>query len=186
MIVVGRECRNAACTTQVVPRSNEGFCVRCLLARFPATCVSKTAAREWAVQDALTVSFPNRVIEFNRSIPRTGLKYQVDARVCDDRVLLIVEIDDNQHRRPRNARDDDRVSKIHAANPKGLTRVVRFNPDSYTSTTGKFVPACFARVMDEHGKLRDMLRVSEQTQWAVRLDALVAAIKMALDNVDMR
>jgi very-short-patch-repair endonuclease len=187
MICVGRECRNASCATAVTYKCfNNGYCVRCHLARSPAACVGATAAREWAVQDALTAAFPDRIVEFNKSIPRTGLKYQVDARVCDDRVLLIVEVDDNQHRIAKYARDDERVAKIHAANIKGLTRVVRINPDAYTSSTGQFIPSCFARVVDEHGKTRVMLRVSEQTQWAVRLDALVAAIKMALDNVDPR
>jgi very-short-patch-repair endonuclease len=187
MVFVVKVCRNAACTTAVeTKRFNDGYCVRCHLARSPSACVNQTAAREWAVQDALTVSFPDRTVEFNKSIPRTGLKYQVDARVCDDRVLLIVEVDDRQHRRAKYARDNERIAKIHAANPKGLTRVIRFNPDAYSSATGQSVQSCFARVVDDHGKLRWMLRESEQIQWAVRLDALVAAIKMALDNVDPR
>ena len=90
--------------------------------------------------------------------------------------VVIVEIDENQHRGYNPECDASRWEEIWEDLRCRPMRVIRFNPDAYTDEYGEDHPSAF-----RYNRLHKLVENTRTNEIEVRESALVAAFERALN-----
>jgi hypothetical protein len=168
----------------------DGRCSRCFCASFPNDPRAKRArssihAREHATTDELKKHFPDYNWTFDKPFShRTFLvgvrtRFRPDARTTQDERVIIIEIDEQSHRRHLCAKEREREESFVRQNRNKTLVMIRFNPDEYTDYKGVRHPSCFTRATKE----REVPHVppKRKADWQARIQELVNTVRNVLN-----
>ena len=94
--------------------------------------------------------------------------------------VLIVEIDENQHKGYDTSCDNKRVCALYQDFGYIPIVFVRFNPDDYYDANGKKVASCFD--VDEESRI---CRISNMKEFEDRINVLCSTIEKYIDAKDL-
>jgi hypothetical protein len=168
----------------------DGRCVRCFCASFPddpraARARGLVHVRENTVTDELKKHFPDYNWVFDKTFShRTFLvgvstRFRPDARTTQGDRVIIIEIDEQSHRRHLCAKEREREESFVRQNRNKTVVMIRFNPDEYTDYKGVRHPSCFTNATKE----REVTHVhpKRKADWQARIQELVATVRNVLD-----
>jgi len=157
----------------------KGYCFPCFREKHPNELpVYNHNTKENAVGDFLKkVLLSQKVISiiYNKRIYCGNCYYQPDILIRCVGFIIIVEIDERQHRSYDPDEEKKRMQDIAASLGCDSVVFIRFNPDSY-SKDGTYFPSCWKE--DGNG----ILKVDNELAWNERLITLQKLIQQYLDN----
>jgi hypothetical protein len=158
-----------------------GHCARCFVFQFPDESVSKFYRRkEKHVSDHIQEKFSHIDIKFNKQVEDGCSKRRPDILIEMGSHILIVEVDENQHRNYNTSCEVTRLNELYTDLGDRPIVFIRFNPDKYYNENGRYVKSCFKR----HGNLDIPIVAEDQKeQWNERLHKLVSRIKYYMKTV---
>jgi hypothetical protein len=122
--------------------------------------------KETKIVEYIINKFKNYDWKVKETIEGTGKS--VDLLLDLKYIIIIIEIDENQHRNYKN--EDERMEVISKALGRP-TIFIRFNPDDYLDVNRNNVESCF-----EKDKM-NIYRISNKYDWQNRLNSLISEIK---------
>ena len=173
--VLNNKCINEWCDIQVNNNKYKGYCFNCFRHEYPnhkfvlnykskeLLVVDSVKAREYKIyKDGIKVD--TRIINWKFDKPIGRSKRRPDIFYKFDNYYLLVDIDENQHR--RYDCEDDRL--IQLLQDAGMNIVIiRFNPDTYIDHKGRKVQSCF------HNTINGTKLVKKNLEdWEYRLQIL--------------
>lgn len=166
--VVSRRCKTPMCDTAVpMTIGAREHCMRCTAHLFPDQAKGgwfKT--RETKLKEHLESRYPDKTIVHDKRVDCH--LYRPDFVFDMGSHTIVIELDENQHKRYDTSCDNKRLMSIfHGLGSRPMV-MVRFNPDRYDA-----VPGCFKK----DGQLVDLGR-----PWKKRLEALSGRIDHWLES----
>jgi hypothetical protein len=131
--------------------------------------INNRKTRENAVRDFLKAEF-DFTWEFDKRISGGWSLCRPDALVYYEDQVIIVEIDEEQHKRYNKSESDERLVKICEDLNMQSVIFIRFNPDAYT-TAGVRKESCWTK----NSEGRDV--IADLAEWNSRLDKLADRIE---------
>ena len=136
--------------------------------------------REQKVFEVLKKAFRDYNWAFDRSygtklrlISERVTRLRPDARVHVADRVIIVEVDENSHKREACAKEREKeASSVRQAGRGNTVVMIRFNPDRYEDYNGKVHPTCFAQTT---------VNPKQQKQWDHRTQTLIDTIRYFAD-----
>jgi hypothetical protein len=153
----------AGCGKQVYCHSNKGYCFACHNITFPDNKNPRQyKIRENAVVDFVKTFCPNiiadKIIEGGKSAKRPDILIEFEMYV------IIIEIDEDQHRRYQKDSDADRLIVLKNDINKFIV-MIRFNPDYYINSNNTPIKSCWS-------KINGIMQIVRQVDWNSRLERL--------------
>lgn len=153
--------RNPRCKTPmcdiILTGNKQGYCARCSVYMIPDAPTSRRfKTREMAVYEFLKKTFPECDITHDRRVECHA--YRPDFVLDRGSHIIVIEIDENQHKSYDTSCDNKRLMSIFQGLGCRPMVMIRFNPDAYTKHRG-----CWTK----ENKLID-----DGRPWAKRLDIL--------------
>lgn len=136
---------------------------------FPNEDVARNyKTKERAVHDYLVQAFPDWSWRWDKRVLDGCSLYRPDFVVDFGEKVLMVEVDEDQHREYDSS--CEKARRMHLWRDTGCRNVVvvRFNPDEYHDVSGKRVTSCWG--INKAGVC--VVRPSKRVEWAERLQAL--------------
>ena len=178
-----------------------GRCVHCFIRTDPNHPLAKAAnkyqmARQQKVIEVLERAFPDYKWSIDRAFC-VGVKKRPDAKVRTADRILVVEIDEDSHKREKCP--DERVRELEFRTHAGNAEIcmIRFNPDGYECPiTGTMMPSCFKfcappRNFDDIPEAQrcptwgtTTLDPNQNAEWEARCNALCAWVSCLIDPAD--
>lgn len=158
-------CKTMDCDRRVSSKY-KGYCLRCYVRLFPdEPCVCNYKIKEGAVVDFVLSTFPGFTWYHDKRVLGGTSKHRPDI-LCDmEDKTIIIEVDENQHKKYDVSSEDDRLNRISADNQQKPIVFIRFNPDNYT-INGKRYRSCWGYNND-----RKSIVVNNE-DWTTRLSVL--------------
>ena len=164
-----KKCKNTDCNIRANKKYKD-YCFNCFIIIFP----EHNIIRNYLIKENLVIQFiKNNFIEnfvFNKQIQKCNLKYRPDCFLKLNNYIIIIEIDENQHKH-NNYNDIYRNNNIYNQLNIPLI-VIRFNPDSYINNQGKKKLSSF--LVDKN---TNKLKIRNENEWSNRLEILKINIK---------
>lgn len=173
--VIAPRCECCGITTV---KANGNHCLYCsinLFPNLPRVCNYKT--KEKAVADAVRSWFPDLDWAFDRVVHGAGSGRRPDIRLDMGTYVLIIEVDESQHRTYECICENKRVMQLYVDCGQRDVVLVRFNPDSYVNASNCKVPSCWGLTPS-----RGILVVKKAKDWEHRLAALKRALHLAFEH----
>jgi hypothetical protein len=172
------KCLTVGCGTQISNKSYKGYCTRCFAYIFPDEPMSKNfKTKEREVVSFIKEKFEDLDWVFDKRIKAGSSLKRPDALVDLENQVLIIEIDENQHKLYGCCNENKRLMELSLdVNHKSMV-FIRFNPDKYLDINGKTVSSCFS-VTKETGKIK----INNNKKWTERLNSLKEQIDYWLKN----
>jgi len=180
--VVNKRCKSAWCNTTIATQNKyDDFCCRCFIHIFP----DKTVSRNYKVKEQTVVDLIKDNLDpvfaarcppvFDRAVDRTACGSKRRPDVCFDLLthVLIVEIDEDQHKGYDQTCENKRSMELFQDFGGRPLVMIRFNPDAY-KCGGVTFKSSF--VYSKTG----LCRVRDAKEWTSRGDALMDAINNQL------
>lgn len=178
--VVSKLCLNEWCGTRASKSKYKGYCTRCFIYKFPDENISRFyQVKEKYVTDIIKKEFAELIdIKFNKSIEGGCSKRRPDVLMDLGSHIIIVEIDENQHRNYNITCDIARLNDIYTDLGDRPIVFIRFNPDQYYNESGQYMKSCFKK----HGNL-DIPIIDDKDIWDYRIKKLTDKIRYNIDNI---
>jgi len=171
--VVDKRCKTILCDTQISNPQYDGYCLRCFIHLNPDKLISKNyKTKESTVTKYLIDEFPKLKWIVDKKIENGDSKRRPDLLLNLDNHVIIVEIDENQHKDYDCSCEDKRIMEISKdLNHKPII-FIRFNPDDYINKEGKKIKSPW--IINKLG----LCSVSNDciNEWENRLDKLADTI----------
>ena len=179
-----KRCITDGCQTIVhtdISKKYGGFCHTCAVFNGIANVPKNIRVKERAVIEFLNESFSeNLTLTFDKQTACS--RKRPDMYIDFGNFILVVEVDENQHRQYDSSCERRRVMEIQGSFGEGIVIedgpdkfenitcrpivFIRFNPDNYQDKNGKEVKSCFK--LNSNSKLV----VSNKKAWLARLNTL--------------
>ena len=185
------ECPFGFCVQIGKQDAYDGQCVRCFCASNPNDERARTALKCIHVREQTTVaevkkSFPNftwtldKPLGLHRSFLRgVNTRFRPDARTTVGNIVILIEIDEDSHRRYLCAKEREREESL-VLQLRGKTPVmIRFNPDRYEDINGNKHASCFSAPSKVEGTTH--VPKKQQKQWKERIATLIDTIRYLSD-----
>ncbi len=165
----------------------DNYCATCFIDLFPNDSRSKTAGlpiKEFEVRQQLNIAFPNRFIYgkqlviADRKEKCTSLNRFIDAQTEFKNCVLIIEIDENQHKKYDLKDEKLRIVQIRQNAEKNLI-VVRFNPDKYIENGEIKNPKMSKRYEVLKDKINEII---DKIKSGYKFDSQCTEIKLFFDD----
>ena len=159
----------------------KGYCVVCFMHLFPDEPVSRNyRTKEKTVVDFVQTEFKEFNYDwiYNKRIQNGCSSRRPDLLLDLGYQVLIVEIDENQHREYDCSCENKRTAQIYQDVGHRPLIFIRFNPDEYNNKYGKNITGCFG--LGKDGILR--IKKTKQKEWIDRLNVLKEQIQYWIDN----
>ena len=171
-------CKSSWCETAVTKKYN-GYCLQCTIHLFPEIQVSQNyKTKEITLKEAICNKFPEYNWIYNKAVSCNGTRRLPDLLLDLSEQIIIVEIDENQHKKYDCSCENKRLVEIsQSLNHKPIV-FIRFNPDSYKDISGTTISSCWK--IGKDGILR--LVKSKEDDWSNRLEHLYATISYWITN----
>jgi hypothetical protein len=171
--VVSPRCKTEFCDTQVTNKAYEGYCAYCFGNLYPNSPVIRNfKTKERLVVDYIKEYFKDYDWIFDKTINDGCSNRRPDIYLDLGYQILIIEVDENQHRYVENICENKRMMILSQDVNHRPIVFIRFNPDKYINEENKLVPSCFSIV-----ETTGALKVNSKTKWMHRLEILK-------DNID--
>ena len=173
--VLNIRCLTPLCTTQ--PRDikkYEGYCARCFMYTFPDKPITRNyKTKEFSVVDYITKEFPEYVWITDKIIQDGCSKKRPDLLLDLGYQVIIVEIDENQHKTYECSCDNKRIMELSQDVGHRPIVFIRFNPDDYISKEGQKVKSCWST----NGNGINIVSPKCKNEWETRLENLKKQIE---------
>lgn len=173
-----QKCKNTFCNIILSYKNKyEGYCVQCYTRQYPDRPILKNyKPKEISVSSFLKNVFTDHVIKFDKRISDNSKK-RPDVLFDLQTHVIVVEIDEHQHKHYINEEENKRVENLSSESNKPIV-FIRFNPDGYTDSKGTRVKSCWS--YDDDTKLSV---VKDVDSWNGRLLFLKSRVRHWCDNL---
>lgn len=159
-----KKCKTHLCETKANIHY-DNYCFRCYIHIYPDRKNYKNyKTREQSVIDYVKTNFSDLTIITDKINPDGCSKKRPDLLIDLGYQIIIVEIDENQHKNYEYICDNKRIMEISQDNQHRPIIFIRFNPDSYISN-GIKIQSCWKLL--KTGVL--IIDNTKQTEWDNRL-----------------
>ena len=179
--VISKYCSSCG-LTRIDPSNNAygGLCVDCAQHKGIAKNPRNVRVQEKAVAEYLKQHFKNITLSEDKQLEGSCVNLRPDISFDFGNFILIVEIDENQHKgKAYTSCDTKRNVQLLLNGGNRPIVFIRFNPDNYKKN-GKTIPACFQK--DNTGKLQ----LVHEEDWNSRLDKLREEIEKVMIQNDSK
>lgn len=172
-------CINKKCSILAHNKRYRGYCSRCFFFTFPNEKITRNyRSKEREVVNFIKTNYTSSEIIFDNCINGGCSSKRPDILFKYNDYVIIVEVDENQHRYNDKIYEIERVNILMSdINDKKMV-LIRFNPDSY-KIKDKMVPSCW-KMNKESG----ILSIINKKQWNIRLNKLKEEIDTYI-NMDI-
>jgi hypothetical protein len=165
-------CKTELCDTRANPKY-KGYCAYCYGNLYPDDPIVRNfKTKERLVVDYIKDQFKDYDWVFDKTISDGCSNRRPDIYLDLGYQILIIEVDENQHRQYENICENKRMMILSQDVNHRPIVFIRFNPDKYINEENKAVPSCFS-ITKETGALK----VDNKNNWMNRLEILK-------DNID--
>jgi len=170
--VNNKKCKTPLCETTSNSKY-EDFCLRCYIHTYPDKPVLRNyKTKEQAVSDYIKNKFSNLTIVFDKIVKDGCSKKRPDIQIDLGYQVIIVEIDENQHKFYDCTCENKRLMEISQDYNHCPIIFIRFNPDEYISNGNK-IKSCW-KLLKNGIIVVDKLK---ETEWNERLKNLKKQIE---------
>lgn len=172
-----RECKTLFCNISS-SKHYDGYCCRCFVHLFPERPNARNyKTKEKTVEDYIKQSFSQYDIVSDKKINEGCSKRRPDIYIDFGYQVIIIEIDEHQHRKYDCICENKRIMEISQDIGHRPLVIIRFNPDEYTTADEK-VSSCW-----KYNKLGlCVVNRSKEKEWDARLKILGEQIKYWSEN----
>lgn len=137
-----KKCKTPLC--EIKANANyDNFCLRCYIHTYPNKITKRNyKTKEQSVIDYVKNEFQELTIITDKINPNGCSKKRPDLLIDLGYQIIIVEIDENQHKNYDCSCDNKRIMEISQDNRHRPIIFIRFNPDSYT-IGGNKIQSCW-------------------------------------------
>lgn len=173
-------CKSKFCET-IKNKKYEGYCLFCYVHLFPEKeIVRNYKTKEIDVVDKIKNKYPN-LTWIEDKIIKDGCSKKRPDLMCDFGThVLIVEIDENAHKKYDCSCDNKRIMELSQDVGHRSIVFVRFNPDGYTNKEGKKIKSCW-KINKKTGLM--IIDNTKEDEWTKRVHSLNKQIKYWTKNV---
>jgi hypothetical protein len=162
-------------------RKYRGFCARCFSYTFPNEPMSRNIrTKERHVADFIRNTFPEYTIIFDKPIQDGCSKRRPDIIIDMGTHVLIVEIDEDQHRHYDTTCEITRLNNIVEDLGGRYCVIIRFNPDTYVQESGTKTHSLWS--MHKNTGILHINKKRHQ-EWTTRLDTLKKCILLNMTTI---
>jgi hypothetical protein len=170
--VVSKTCISEWCSTYVQGKY-DGYCLFCYMNLFPDKPVSRNyKTKEYAVVEYVKTKFPYPSWIVDKIISGGCSKRRPDLILDLGYLIIIIEIDENQHMDYDCSCENKRIMEISQDLGHRSIVFIRFNPDEYDNK-GERVSSCWG--LNKKGIC--VVKKSKRDEWAHRLTVLEQHIR---------
>jgi hypothetical protein len=178
-IIVHKTCNTPLCGVTPSSKKYEGYCLRCFIHTFPDKPVARNyKTKEKTVTDFINGEFPQFTVVTDKKIADGCSKKRPDILINFGDYVLIVEIDENQHREYDCSCENKRLMELSQDVGHIPIVFIRFNPDDYLDAAGKTIRSCWG----ENGNGILVVKKSKKDEWDARLKVLKEQIQYWSQN----
>jgi len=160
--------------TQVYRGANDGYCFKCYNELHPNNPNPRQhKVRENAVVENVKTYYPNVIVD--EKVAGGTSQKRPDMLIDLPTHVIIIEVDEDQHRRYEKGSDESRI-KILQEDIKKLVVMIRFNPDFYKNSKNVGIKSCWKKVFEI------MVNV-DKVNWAIRLARLKEVVTHYINNI---
>ena len=158
-------------------KNYEGFCLRCYIHTYPDKPTMRNyKTKEQNVVDFIKNIFHNLTIQTDKIIQDGCSKKRPDIQIDLGYQIIIIEIDENQHKTYDCSCENKRLMEISQDYKHRSIIFIRFNPDDYINN-GINISSCWG--LDGNGIC--VVKKSKKNEWSQRLNILKEQIKYWLN-----
>jgi hypothetical protein len=160
-------CKTTLCYTRISDKF-DGYCLYCYINTYPNNKISKNyKTKERCVVDFIKNNFNNFIWKTDQKVENGCSKRRPDLLLDLGHLVIIVEIDENQHIDYDCSCETKRVLEIYEDIGQRPTIFIRFNPDNYYDKED-FITSCWTN----NNKGLAVVKKSKIKEWNNRLNIL--------------
>lgn len=178
--VIQKKCKSDWCDTQVKNRY-DGYCLLCYIYLFPDKPISKNyKTKETYVVNFVLQYFPHENFTWmtDKMISNGCSKRRPDIMLDLGYQIIIIEIDENQHRYYDCSCNNKRLMELSQDVGHRPIIFIRFNPDEYINNENKRITSCWT-ISKKLGLL--IIKKQKREEWNNRLNVLKEQIEFWLN-----
>jgi hypothetical protein len=144
-----KRCKSENCPTLANPKY-KGYCGYCFTHLFPndpLTFQTRCKTKELAVRDYINMNFQGFI--YDKQLQTGGCdcttRRQPDLRILINETLLVIEVDENQHKSYSEMDEEIRYNDLYMAH-SGKWIYIRFNPDKFKKNNKNVNPTLSRRL----------------------------------------
>ena len=135
--VVSKRCINDLCMTMVTVKKYEGYCYDCFLQLYPNQPITiNYRTKQRIIEKFITENFSDDWV-IDQRIAGGRSRRKPDIYLEQENKMLIIEIDEEQHRRYSEEEENLRLMQIIEDVRQKPIVIIRFNPDCYNNRVKK-------------------------------------------------
>jgi hypothetical protein len=174
------KCKTHLCETTANPHY-DNYCLRCYTHIYPDKQNRKNyKTKEQTVIDYVKTAFSDLTIVTDKINPDGCSKKRPDVLIDLGYQLIIIEVDENQHKNYDNTCENKRIMEISQDNQHRPIIFIRFNPDKYI-VNGISIKSCWK--LSKQGIL--ILDKRKQPEWENRLSQLKEQIEFWINPTNV-
>jgi len=174
--VANKHCKTPLCYT-IVQNKYAGYCLFCYIHLFPDKPVARNyKTKERAVAEFIQTTFPEYPWISDKLIQDGCSKRRPDLMVDLGYQVIIIEVDENQHRDYDCSCENKRIMQLSQDVGHRPIIFIRFNPDEYANQDKK-ITSCWGN--NKNGIC--VVKKSKQKEWQDRLTTLSNQVRYWLD-----
>ncbi len=168
-------CKTIFCEKKV-NNCYKGYCAYCFVNTFPeeAKNTKMRNCREIYIIQCIMKSIPGKNFIFNKKINNA----RPDIILKLENQILIIEIDENQHKNYSNECETQRINELYCDLDYKNIVLIRFNPDTYIDSFKKKKESCF--ISNNEGKY--ILNSKQKKEYEIRINKLCDTINYYIKN----
>ena len=176
-VIVHRPCKIPNCP--VAPSTRyEGYCLRCFMYTFPDKPVARNyKTKEQSVIEFIKKEFPEYTAVTDKRVADGCSKKRPDLLFDFGDQVIIVEVDENQHRDYECSCENKRLMELSRDIGHRPLVFIRFNPDSYKNKD-ETVTSCWG----PNGNGICVIKKTKKDEWLGRLTALKESVAYWASN----
>jgi len=176
--ILSPKCKTPLCNIKPSNQAYEGYCLNCFIHTFPDKPVARNyKTKETSVVDNIKKTFSTLNWTTDKRIQNGVSNRRPDLLLDLEYQILIVEIDENQHKDYDCSCENKRLMEISRDLNHRSIIFIRFNPDDYINSKGKKVKSCWT--INKQGIL--VVPDENKKEWNNRLNELNEEIKYWID-----
>ena len=176
--VKNKTCQYEWCDTRVSNIKYKGYCLRCFMYTFPNEKISRNyKLKEQEVSKFIKTEYPQYTILYDKQLGACS-KRRPDIFIDILSHIIIVEIDENQHKEYDCTCENRRLMELSQDVDHRPIIFIRFNPDDYINDKNEKITSCF--ITNKQGFYT--IKKSKINEWTYRLTVLKNEIEYWLTH----
>jgi hypothetical protein len=179
-------CKTPLCFTIASNPRYDGCCMPCYVNnpenrdKPPPRRNYKTKEKE--VVDRIKQSFPHFTWIHDKCVPNGSSAVRPDLLLDMGSHVIIIEIDENKHANYNCSCENKRIMEISRDLEHREIIMIRFNPDAYRTSDGKYISSCWK--LNKLGVLK--IHPEKKDEWDQRIHHLLETIQYWINNTSSK